>query len=73
MTESEELRAILFAMLYQIYPDRTKDILKSLRIIKESVKEICKKYSLNESDEDIMECITKSLCFGSLRSNVEDD
>ena len=71
MSEDDELRLILGGMLMLIYPDRTKDIIKSLRVMLASIKEIQNKYNLSDNDADIMGCITKSLAYMALHGNIE--
>jgi hypothetical protein len=73
MTERDELNTILFGMLIHIYPEKTKSIVQNLLHIKNSIKKIMKLHSLSDSDEDIMQCITNSLCFGALHSNIKDE
>lgn len=71
MTEENELRTILGGMLVLMYPDRTKDIIKSLRIMLDGIKEVQKKYNLADNDDDIMGCIIKSLGYMALHGNID--
>jgi len=73
MSEQEELKAILGIMLIERYPDRSKNIIRSLRIISRDIREIIEeqfKQSIT-NEKDTMNQIAQSLVFLALNVNAD--
>lgn len=72
MTEMNELQAILGIMILEVYPDRTKEIIKSLRIIRNNIIPVMRELNLEISEEEIMECISNSLGFIAQNATIKE-
>lgn len=72
MSDNDELKMILGGMIAIAFPDRTKDIIKSLSIIVESVREIMKNHNLNDNEEDILSVVSASLCYFALHGKIDN-
>jgi hypothetical protein len=72
MTEKEELQAILSAMLLEVYPDKSRQIIKILRIIAKEVVDYIKNINTEPStEEEIMTAVAKSLIFIAVKGKVD--
>lgn len=72
MTEREELQAILGVMLLECFPERAREVIKSLRIMAASARDIIKTHNIEEGAEgEFLKTISDSLAFMANNANVD--
>ena len=72
MNDIDELNALLGVMILEVYPDRAKEIIKSLRIIRSNVYPILEELNLGMTEEDVLDCISSSLCFLAKNATIKE-
>lgn len=72
LTDKQELQSILGIMLLECFPDMSKEIIKSLRLMTASIKEILNTHNLKEDHEnEFMQVIADSFVFIALKANID--
>ncbi len=72
MNDIDELNAILGVMILEVYPDKAREIIKSLRIIRSNIYPVLQELNLGMAEEDIIDCISSSLCFLAKNATIKD-
>jgi hypothetical protein len=59
-------------MILENYPDRAREVIKSLRIIMSNIYPIMQELNLQLCEEDILDCVANSLAFLANNATIKE-